>query len=87
MDKAEGAKDLQELDDYGMTPDSPPPPKTSQMPEAPPPVQTSNYSQHNHERSQPQGGRSGDWRTSAESLTPSFRQATPAVPRDGLGNR
>lgn len=84
MDKAEGAKDPQELDDYGMAPDSPSPAKTSHMPAAPPPVQTSNYSQHNNERTQPQGASNRDWRTSGESLTPSFRQATPVVPRDGL---
>ncbi|KAH8736316.1 hypothetical protein BGZ61DRAFT_527282 [Ilyonectria robusta] len=86
MEQLEDLKDVQELDDYGIT-SAPPSSKTkpSQMPQAPAPTHAPTPMKH-----QASDTRAGppppSYRESTDSLSPSIRQATATVPRDGLSN-
>ncbi|KAM5347809.1 hypothetical protein ACJ41O_007633 [Fusarium nematophilum] len=79
LDKREDAKDIQELDDYGMGPSKAHKVHKSRLPKEPPPAYVS------QDRGQAEGG---NWkRDSGDSLTPSLRQAMGVVPHDTLANR
>ncbi|KAI8723163.1 hypothetical protein NCS52_00171500 [Fusarium sp. LHS14.1] len=80
MDRLEDVKDVQELDDYGIAPSKPQP--ASRMPQAPPPAYTPTT-----DRGTDEAWRRESRRDSADSLTPSLRQAMGVVPRDTLANK
>ncbi|KAH7150314.1 hypothetical protein B0J13DRAFT_620630 [Dactylonectria estremocensis] len=80
MDQQEDLKNFQELDDYGIAASSSSS-KASRMPQAPAPAQMKQPT------NAPREGPPPSYRESADSLSPSIRGATAAVPRDGLSNR
>lgn len=80
MDRLEDVKDVQELDDYGIAPSKP------RMPKAPPPAYTPSTTT-TQDRTADQEWRRESRRDSADSLTPSLRQAMGVVPRDTLANK